>query len=1348
MIELTPNQEDERTRASEGRARHWFCLIEWGGTVGDQYLGLGSVAVKPGTTTEDELLEAPEFQMSVAAAAQGKTVTARGQLKIRNNYGDSDAIWSTLEEVGDVEGVTVKIYSVFQRKDGGALAEADWRLEGIFHIDEKPELTPKMATVRLIGTSDAAGGVSFGRQVSRSLFPLASVPETSWGQTIPRVYGTLERMPTIPLDMGYSTTLDGDLTATSETVYVFTIEDFESSGTLRIDAEFVDYNGVEDAGDGVGSRFVVVPGGRGANGTEPTIHRSGAVVREARSLYTWIVGEGELWALVDKTIEGDTVNTSPVISNLDFSTAILKELDAVTGPGIPAGAVVSSIDAIDQVTLSENATATGTVDLRFTRTVQAWIGKTLTSADVLVEDLDGSLVTYLTRDSLPLIRETAPSPSDVPEEDLVWSDGGESNCDSIFPNGATFATTGSWSTGSALVTGLGVNAEERLLEGMSVAGVGIPGDAVIISVDSASQVTLSEDATDTQVGAAIAFTGTIFPMTGAGAIDRGDLRHTSFAYLDPVEEEEGVGGARLLDLDLDTDLSGRASFFRSARILVSYRVAPGQSLTSGTPDIVWGNPTIGVYRDGVQVLLQDVGRPALEIIQGKLDQLLVRPSVPTDGPDDFKGLFLDANPLAKTVEERYSSGSTFVRVEEVGNPAQFFNFRRWPGYVGDAEPKPFVGGRASVGISGSVVAGINYRESLMKMKSVFVKVGGLGENDQVFGNITIKAKVSVPDKDFLSGFTRISVRAQMDGAEVEGGGQFDVAENDSKLVTMTFAGDFTRAQINSLRVVARSDYYSGILPPEPDGVVNRLDELLFTFDDLSIEIVRPTTLVGGRKDPVFNDQDVINQGVVSVTPTMVQSIPLTDLILRDPLFEEDPWSFIKNLTVRVALDAESSPTKLLVEDVALVPLEYATIERSPNENELALLVDVDGGVYADDPVRAGAWVGPAPIERPEDVVYDWLVNVMGLAPSQIDLADDEFGGLLFALERRQSWKLARRVDVEASKRVIFESLCQDAGLMAVEDGGRWRFLHTFSFVAGNSVALMQTASSGTDNLLANLEQSFSPRSDLVNEAGTYFKRSYSAGRTFTSRDDVRDSLSIDDLGLYRRTFDLEWVREPETAQGVGDSIIRRFARRLRTVRARSHEAMCNVECGDVVTLTDEWGGVASATGVIAGRSCSGGRFRDFAVVMSGLPIRVWTADGDDTTYIDVSGGVEMVFVIEGVLVAVLRKGVLELLGNAVEATISGTQTETMEKDGTSIWFAVDVTAPPRTRLAELTKSGDLRTTAILERSNYPFVSAKPDYIFEFTPTPELQFSTELKRVHMSMTVAGVLVGSVREGAIG
>ncbi len=77
---------------------------------------------------------------------------------------------------------------------------------------------------------------------------------------------------------------------------------------------------------------------------------------------------------------------------------------------------------------------------------------------------------------------------------------------SCFP--VTYDVTGDISIGSPVIANLPASVTPTFLPGWDVAGKGIPANTTVTSVDSASQVTISADATATESNVGLAFTGT------------------------------------------------------------------------------------------------------------------------------------------------------------------------------------------------------------------------------------------------------------------------------------------------------------------------------------------------------------------------------------------------------------------------------------------------------------------------------------------------------------------------------------------------------------------------------------------------------------------------------------------------------------------------------------------------------------------------------------------------------------------------------------------------------------------------------------------------------------------------
>ncbi len=1335
MHDLTDNQQAEAAREGldGGRVLIAFYEFVFGGITGTKYWAGNVYDVDPAVQTEAALLAFPTIGISLDVTAKANIVGASAEVILRN---DDNSIGAIFDQVGDPEGTRVNEYTVFSRKDGVALVQADWRLGSQWVIDSYPDTDQAEVRVTLVDVFRSSGRERFGREISRDLFPTQGVPDKSWGKTIPYPWGSIEDFPCYPVDIGYSAVLAGAIDDDTDILFVDTVERAPSSGRVAIGAEFVDYIGAVAATGTTGAFLRVAPNGRGADGTEATAHGDGEIVREDVAEYRWIVADTDrLWNVVDKTIKGDTAIGSAVVQNLDFSTAILVEGDAVSGVGIPVDTTVLTIDAVDEVTLSANATANGSqVDLRFRRTARGKLGGKTVSSLALVEDLNGSNATYLVGDSIPQadVVDTAARDTDFGGDTPGWDDGGESSCESIYPNGATLATTGTWSAASALITGLGVDAEVELLPGMSILGEGIPGDATIKTIDSASQVTMTEDATAPGSGASVSFTGNIFPNTARAGVDGGDQRQTSFVLLTPEEAIEGDGGNRTMDLDYSRDLSGRINRFKRFFVEFDYRVIPNRSLSPGAPEFSWGNPKFQVLRGGVVVLERDVGRPSEAVMTGRLDELALRPRAVTAGPDDFKLLFGNVSDVPEQVAPIYVSGYTSEKISVIGDPARFFFFRTWVGYSG-VDEKGFIPNSLSEQSVGTIDLDETYNEIDMRAQPIVFGIGGLTQ--AVYGNVRIRIGVSVPNKATNPGFTRVIVGATMDGVEVEGGGQVDVGEGSSRTIDMAFNGEFTLAQINSLRVSVGPKYYSGAFGGAPNGVLNRIDELSFFFNSLSVDVVLPSDLLGGRKDPVFEEEDVTDQGIVSATPIMTQPIDLTGLILGDPEFAENRWLFADGtLSCRLIADSESTPTEIAVFDTRIVAEEYIVQRRTLSDDQLTMLIDLEG-VWAAEPVRAGAWVGPAMIDRIEDVIPDYLENIMGMDLADVDLSSTDFGGLLKEVEDRQHWRLAGALDQPRSKRDWLGALCMSSYLRPVADG-TLRFMGSLMASASDSVATMDDESA----LIRPVSFQYGGRGTRVTEARMYYKADYKGDREFVGRHFVRDETAIEGLGFSQsEPYQLEFIREDRFARECGELIVNDLADRLQKANVVANVSQAALQACDIVSIESSVGGVARIPGRIVGREFAAvprgeGAFDfecRFAILMPGEVVRVWTHD--TSTYIEAfrSNG-EMHFVIEDVLVAVLRKGRLQIKGVFREVAPAGTQTEIIEKVGTSIWLALEIGGPPRTRLAEFTKTGDVKAIAFGESGGLPIKQTQAEYFHEFSPTPTLQVSSSLRLVDLEI----------------
>lgn len=189
------------------------------------------------------------------------------------------------------------------------------------------------------------------------------------------------------------------------------------------------------------------------------------------------------------TKTGTTATGSAAITSMSNTTSLANGMP-VSGAGIPAGAYIVSVDSASQITISANATANG-AGVTLTFDVSDWF--TVASVD------SGTGITLA----------------------------------------AIASMTGATTNGSAVVTGL--SDTSALWKGMRVTGTGIPATTNILSIDSATQITLSAnataDGTPTLTFGLVVPAGTayVLRLCFSGTVD--DHFSTAQPYYDPDNEK-------------------------------------------------------------------------------------------------------------------------------------------------------------------------------------------------------------------------------------------------------------------------------------------------------------------------------------------------------------------------------------------------------------------------------------------------------------------------------------------------------------------------------------------------------------------------------------------------------------------------------------------------------------------------------------------------------------------------------------------------------------------------------------------------------------------------------------------
>jgi flagellin-like hook-associated protein FlgL len=219
---------------------------------------------------------------------------------------------------------------------------------------------------------------------------------------------------------------------------------------------------------------------------------------------------------------GDAVSGASTITNLD--TTLLHAGGAVTGPGVPAGATIASIDVVGlvgQVTLTQPLTQTIVGGaFAFTPTlIQTGNVDAITGLNIIT----GLDTTNLTAGAVG-VGDTVTGP-DVPAGTRIVNIGigptaGQvtlSNSLLSAVSGGIFTFTPATSTAvgtqvgntsltSTRITGLDTT---NLSSGMMISGTGVQSGTTILSVDSSSQITLSRPLTQAVTGGTFTFLPTI-----------------------------------------------------------------------------------------------------------------------------------------------------------------------------------------------------------------------------------------------------------------------------------------------------------------------------------------------------------------------------------------------------------------------------------------------------------------------------------------------------------------------------------------------------------------------------------------------------------------------------------------------------------------------------------------------------------------------------------------------------------------------------------------------------------------------------------------------------------------------
>ncbi|MGA2705665.1 MAG: hypothetical protein ABSH35_31860 [Isosphaeraceae bacterium] len=190
---------------------------------------------------------------------------------------------------------------------------------------------------------------------------------------------------------------------------------------------------------------------------------------------------------------GTLTSGSASVTGISSTTGLVAGQN-ISGTGIPSGTMILSVNSSTAITLSAEATASGSQSLTALtndangKPYDFWIQLPFTLINGTIE-LGVIVVDVLSGNASPLSN---------PVTVAIVSVGSDYNADSyadaaLYSRGITF--TGTLTKGSASVTG--ISSTTGLVAGASVTGTGVPSGTTILTVNSSTAITLSANATVT-----------------------------------------------------------------------------------------------------------------------------------------------------------------------------------------------------------------------------------------------------------------------------------------------------------------------------------------------------------------------------------------------------------------------------------------------------------------------------------------------------------------------------------------------------------------------------------------------------------------------------------------------------------------------------------------------------------------------------------------------------------------------------------------------------------------------------------------------------------------------------------
>jgi hypothetical protein len=255
--------------------------IEWPLPVGDRWFSTRRMTLGGGVVCEPKLMEWPAIvKAGVPTVLVPEALNESVTIKLLN----TPETWDGAEDAArlmdlvaqaPLEGALVWVGIVDPRDAALGVGQVKWdNCYKVDHVERSAQVVEIYATDILLqpGEGPAAWPIS-GSEFDEA-------PEESLGQVRGAVWGKVEGLPLIPIDVGRGAALAGEVDEAEDEFEVScSLEGWPSVGWAWVDGEMIYYAGMDRAG----KRLTMVQRGVGWPDTTPVAHEAGARVREART---------------------------------------------------------------------------------------------------------------------------------------------------------------------------------------------------------------------------------------------------------------------------------------------------------------------------------------------------------------------------------------------------------------------------------------------------------------------------------------------------------------------------------------------------------------------------------------------------------------------------------------------------------------------------------------------------------------------------------------------------------------------------------------------------------------------------------------------------------------------------------------------------------------------------------------------------------------------------------------------------------------------------------------------------------------------------------------------------------